>query len=96
MAQESGSGQTDGDILLHFEKSTDNWRMRILFNQVVYNLRDTAGRKAGCDKKACVLESKGNEERGKKVQTLMLYRLFKEMVVNFFSSIYQVKGNLRV
>eukprot|EP00112_Aurelia_sp_Birch-Aquarium-sp1_P010196 Seg2189.7 transcript_id=Seg2189.7/GoldUCD/mRNA.D3Y31 product="hypothetical protein" protein_id=Seg2189.7/GoldUCD/D3Y31 len=72
MAQESGSGQTDGDILLHFEKSTDNWRMRILFNQVVYNLRDTAGRKAGCDKKACVLESKGNEERGKKGSNSLL------------------------
>ena len=67
IAQESRSGQAVGDILLHFERSTDEWRIRILFNQAVNYLKDTAGRKAGCDKRACVLESKGSKERSKEV-----------------------------
>ena len=73
IAQESGSGQAVGDILLHFKKSSDDWRIRILFNQVVNNLKDTAGRKAGCDKKACVLESKGSKERSKKVLVFLSF-----------------------
>ena len=76
IAQETKSGQADGDILLHFENSTDNWRIRILFNQVIKDLRDTVGRKAECDKRACVLESKeSNEERDKKVNNFEFSRI---------------------